>query len=63
MRKRLQDANDIEKLDYFMKLLNKINKKLVKPFSTNQIAFVFLITAKRPDPYHDFKKFLKGSSE
>ena len=32
MRKRLNDTEDIEKLEFYMNLLNKINKKLIKPF-------------------------------
>jgi hypothetical protein len=47
MRKRLSDPTDIEKLEFFIKLLDKVNRKLVRPFERNQIAFVFLITAQR----------------
>lgn len=31
MRQRLQDSDDIEKLEFFVNILNKVNKKLVKP--------------------------------
>lgn len=61
LSKRLHNTKEYEKLEFYMKLLEKVNKKLLKAFQKDQIALVFLITAQVQNPYSDFKKFLQGT--
>ena len=63
MRKRLNNPKDIEKLEFFNGILEKVTKKLIQASKQNQIAFVFLMTATKQNPYSDFKKFLSGAKE
>lgn len=47
MRKRLNNPKDIEKLEFFNSILEKVTKKLITAAKQKQIAFIFLMTANK----------------